>query len=219
MKTEKILYLLLALIAVGLLSMVLLGPGKAPPRASGGVLDLRDWSLGSDGPVHLDGEWLFRRQEFIDPDLPPESLRNEADKPITAPSVWNKFGLAGAGGNPGFGYGTYRLKVLLKEKSTRLGFRFLDQSSAFRVFVNGDQIFASGYPGSSRETSVPSHKTGIASYSPETESLDITLWISNYHHWQGGLWEPIVLGEYGRIAADWGRDSFIAVLLFGRPCC
>ncbi len=215
MKSIKVLYLLLALMATGLLSLLLLGPAQAPPRASGGILDLREWDLTADGPVHLDGEWLFRRREFIDPDFPPDSEKKESDKPIIVPDAWNKFGLAGADGNPGFGYGTYRLRILLKDIRIRLGFRFLDQSSAHRVFINGREVFSSGYPGFTRQASAPSHKTGIISFSPESEILDITLWISNFHHWQGGLWEPIIMGEYGQVARGWGADNAIALLLFG----
>ena len=41
--------------------------GKTQPLAKKGIIDLSNWDFKSDGPVQLNGEWLFVAEQFVQP--------------------------------------------------------------------------------------------------------------------------------------------------------
>lgn len=162
------------------------------PYARNGVLDLSQWHFAAEGPVALTGEYEFYWQQhllperFASPDLP------EPSGFIHVPGVWNDFEVDGKkiGGE---GFGTYRLKVLL-QKPDILAFKFLDMGTAFRVYVNGKNLFSTGDAGTTRETTVPGYFPGVVEFAADTNQLEIIVQVANFHHRRGGAWEKIELG-------------------------
>ena len=43
-------------------------PKRIPPKATAGVLDLRDWDFEKDGPIDLAGEYEFYWQHHLKPE-------------------------------------------------------------------------------------------------------------------------------------------------------
>jgi len=154
---------------------------KPTQRAEEGFLDLRDLDFTQGGAVYLAGDWAFYPLAFIDP----LSEKEPAPAYIDVPALWNS--LVYDGKTMGAdGYGSYRLKISLTEKTGQLGLKLPDMSSSYRLYINGDLIAQNGQPGTSKETEIPQWKPGVAFYTPTTPELDIVIHVSNFHHAKGG---------------------------------
>ncbi|MCG8615523.1 MAG: PAS domain S-box protein, partial [Desulfobacterales bacterium] len=186
----------------------------ATPVAKEGMLDLRSWSFGDKGNIRLNGEWQFYWRQLV----PPAELQNSPGPPSTGairvPGRWNGFPTAG-GEATGEGYATYHLRVQLPEGRHRLGLKLLDMASAFTLYIDGKKLVSSGHPGTSRETSQPAYRPQVVDVGPKSGALDIVFHVSNFHHWQGGFWEPVYLGELSDI--QWQREwsLFLDFILLG----
>lgn len=167
---------------------------RVSPSAQKGVLDLRSWDFKNDGPVTLNGEWEFYWQA----DLRPESLsRQELPSErsyISVPGIWN--GLLSKGATaPGRGFGTYRLKILVGRNQRTFGLRFIDVATAFSAYANGRKVVSVGRPGRSAEESIPQFKPQVVDFSSRSGEIDLIIFVSNFHHSKGGIWEVIQLGD------------------------
>jgi signal transduction histidine kinase/CheY-like chemotaxis protein len=187
---------------------------KEPPTATNGILDLSDWDFEKEGPVSLNGEWLFYWKEFIKPlQEPGHGSYTEAEL-VTLPGAWNespsksdKLGV--------MGYASYRLNVFLKNSDTRLALQLPEIRTAFTAFVNGTRITSAGVIGRNEKTSKPNYFPHIASFMPVDESLEIIIHVSNYHFYKGGLFTSIRLGSEKEMLKSWDRNQAIDFFVFG----
>ncbi|MCG8615574.1 MAG: ATP-binding protein [Desulfobacterales bacterium] len=204
--------------AVVLLSLPTTISAQISPEARDGIIDLSAWHPSSDGPVALTGTWEFYWQTH----LPPENrIRHpKRDAFIRTPGVWNKTDVRGEP-IPGQGFATYRLIVELPpavdDIGIDLGLKFLDMATSFRVFVNGIEIAAAGEPGLTIGQTTPAYTPRVsplphALLTPKTELL---IHVSNFHHWQGGMWEKITLGSIDDLTRRREHKLFMNALLFG----
>lgn len=184
------------------------------PFARQGGLDLavrsQDWAT----PVRLDGEWEFYWGQL----LAPENFRGprvpEKTGYLTLPSSWNDFKLNGKklGGT---GYATLRLRILPGPGERELALRLLDLSSAYRLWLNGRPLAASGRVGTSAVTEVPSPSVAVARFQSTGEPLELILQVSNYHYREGGVASSILLGDAGVIEAAQIRRWAMAFFFIG----
>ena len=134
------------------------------------------------------------------------------------PGFWNSLIPGKRLLEPGFGYATYRLKVLCPPSNEKLALKFLTVSSAYKLFVNGMQIFQMGNVGTSKATATAAFIPAIVPVIPENNELNIVIQVSNYDYGTGGLWDYIKLGPKKQIDAYWiknvSRDFFIAGSFF-----
>ena len=161
-----------------------------------GILDLRDTKIDSSFSVNLDGKWQFYWNQLLTPD----DFKNQIqpDTSANVPNSWNHLTLNGKQ-LPGFGYATYRLKVLLPDDLPQLTLKFLDTGSSYRFWVNGQLYGGTGIVGTDSNTSVPSYKTALYDISPPGNSIDLIVQVANFAHNKGGLWETVKLGGYDAI--------------------
>ncbi|MBU2549128.1 MAG: 7TM-DISM domain-containing protein, partial [Proteobacteria bacterium] len=186
------------------------------PRAQKGVLNLAGWDFRTNGPVALNGEWEFYWSQQLDA-AAPSSSRKEAPPSsglITVPGVWNGF-LADGRPIPGLGFATYRLKVLLDRPYSHLALKCLDAATSFRLFVNGQRLASSGLPGKTPADTRPGYEPGVFVFSTPYDQLDILIHVSNFDHWQGGLWEAIELGLPDQLARKRQGHLYFQFFLFG----
>ncbi len=237
MKKPIFVILISSILLYGLSSCDSSLPGKMQPNAQNGVLDLRDWQFEKDGTVKLRGEWNFFLNRLFS-SVPEDS---NPDLLINVPGIWNNYNV----GNkklPGFGYGTYQLKVLLAEnqlnkppilsKNTSavfsdhihtilanrncqaLGLKFRFQQTAFNLYINGNLITSAGTVGSSKKTSRPEYRPHVAQFVSCQSTLDIVVQVSNFDHRKGGLESAIVLGKTHQVLNQWeNRRNFDLFLL------
>ncbi|MBF0118901.1 MAG: response regulator [Desulfobacterales bacterium] len=105
-----------------------------------------------------------------------------------------------------------RIKVLIKNRSERLAFKFPTISTAFEVYVNGKRISGAGVPGISFKTTKPMYFPHVAYFIPEKNEFEIIFHISNFHHGYSGIWQKILLGDEDDIKEI--RERTIAVDIF-----
>ena len=196
-------------------------PGSIPPQAVKGVLDLSAWDFDRDGIAKLDGEWEFYWEHLLTPQdfvrhshLPPPSF-------FSLPKPWTGHTIEAGPPLPGAGYATFRLTAHLPDSvnasvpKTFLAVKIQEMTTAYRLWINGDEVASNGTVGTDRETTVPQYLPLIATFHPHNATLDIVLQISNFRHRSGGMWWSLELGTAQDIMQKRERQIAFALFLFG----
>lgn len=180
------------------------GASAALYHAVDGVMDLGGWHAAKDGPIALDGTWQFYWDALIPPEMLDAGETAAAPLAISVPGTWND---TTVDHRPlsGHGRATYRLRLHLDEPSDDLGLKFLDAATAARIFVDGRPVFTQGHPGDAPIDSRPAFTPGVVRLPPLGHTAEIVIWVSNFHHRLGGLWEPIRIGIFGDLVRE--RES------------
>jgi len=185
--------------------------------AEKGIIDLRNWNFQKNGPVNLKGQWEFYWKKHIPPN---EFMNKDPDfiaQYIYAPGIWNNF-IKNGEKISGQGFATYRLRVLSGKNKRFLSLKLLDMATAFRVYVNGDLLVSNGIPGETAEQTTPFYAPTVVTFENTSEAFDIIIHVSNFHHWQGGMWEPILLGNPSQLNSMREKQLVISSFLFGTIC-
>lgn len=211
-KYSKILVALCLFLIVANLYSIFWGASrdKESTNANKGILDLSALDFSGDNSVYLGGEWAFYYNKFIDP----SDSKDLHDGFIEVPKLWNSFLYEGESIGA-HAYGSYRLKVLLKDKCDTLGLKLPSMSSCYRLYINGKLIKQSGVPGVSKETETPEWKPDVAFFAPDSNELDIVVHVSNFHYSKGGMWGNILLGNDDSILEYRDISLMRSYLLFG----
>ncbi len=202
-------------ISILLLSFVISGCGKGDTnlRAVAGVLDLSAWNFQERGLAYLDGEWeffwgrLYKPGEFGGDGAPVKTGF------FFIPGFWNGYRV---NGNPidGDGCATFRLRVILPHGKKELALRIEDQSTAYRLWINGVLIMENGVVAEKPDAGRPYKKILTATLLTEEQSLDCILQVSNYHMSQGGPYRRIALGSKQEILQRQNNLFLIDFALF-----
>lgn len=199
------------------LILLLYGCNAVPGNDDGrlvrqGVADLASWDFAKDGSVNLNGDWEFYWRQLI----PPQKFSTAEHMPMTGffavPGVWNDREIHGEK-LTGEGFATFRARVALPQNSPLLAVRVLDETSAYRLWINGKLVAANGTVGTDQATTKPQYLLQLAKIPSDQLPLDIVLQVANFNHSKGGVWNPVTLG----IEADlfrtqelkWGLDYFL----------
>lgn len=187
---------------------------EADPVAEKGILDLRSIADPDHFSVKLNGEWEFYWKQMLYPhDFQKQGLT--PDHYGMVPSYWTDYQHSINAGK--YGYATYRLLVLLPEGyRNALGIDLPVFDSSYDLYINGRYIGGAGITGKSEEESIPGYERVFARILP-TDTLDIIINVSNYHHRRGGFWMPVKLGTFsetqkklaGAWAMEWSTISFL----------
>ncbi|MBU3915981.1 sensor histidine kinase, partial [bacterium] len=161
-------------------------------------LDLRDWDLTNDGILNISGEWEFYWNQLLIPEdieKLKQTDRIEACRTgfLKMPGSWKGY-LVNGETLPGDGYATFRLRVLMNSQEDPLAFYLKYINSAFKLYINGQEITSQGVVGKEPRSSKPSSVRSKAVYTPSEGQMDILLQVSNYHLRKGGILSPVVLG-------------------------
>ncbi|MGI8950534.1 MAG: hypothetical protein ACR2FN_03005 [Chitinophagaceae bacterium] len=103
--------------------------------AKNGVLDLRTWNWQKDGTIDLSGNWEFYWKKFYTPSFFKDSSSQYKKDYAVVPDFWNK-DIRDKNASAGFGYATYRLKILCPSAKENLAIKFSTVGSAYKLFVN-----------------------------------------------------------------------------------
>lgn len=187
--------------------------GEKNELAKQGILDLTKHNWSANGITDLNGEWAFYWQKLYTP-ASFDSANIQPSVYSYVPGFWNK-DIPGIGMfQPAFGYATYHLKVLCPASQEKLSLKFLTVASAYKLFVNGEQLFEIGKVGTTRATSYAAYDPIIVPVTPINNELDIVIQVTNFNYSTGGLWDFIKLGPQDQIHSYWlrnvGLNFFIA---------
>ncbi|WP_172195793.1 hybrid sensor histidine kinase/response regulator [Saccharibacillus qingshengii] len=193
------LLLLLLLVILAGLRLLLTNPYSLqnPPRASQGVLDLRQTTLDRWHTIPLDGEWEFYPGQFIQSD-PPDTKKAAY---LRVPGSWQ----AGFGADQDLakGYGSYRLRILTdpaQAQSYKLMIK--DIQTAFRLYANGEIEAQLGTPAQTEEAHVANVKSDLVPL-PETSEIELIVEVSNFENARrGGIARSIKFGSTNAINSE-----------------
>lgn len=211
---KRVLIILSGIVFTGVVFVCLLGFFK--PRAQSiypvnGQLDLKNWDGRRDGYLSLNGEWDFYWKRFL-------SYQDiAAGRPVThitvkIPSVWNSYKINGKN-LPGFGYGTYLLKVVNARAGKALALKMPTFSTAFELYINDRRLSSSGKVGKDKEHFIPGLKPQEVAFTPTSKTFEIIIHVANFTYNQGGMYNPVDLGtpeqirSMGKAIAD--QDLFL----------
>ncbi len=188
--------------------------GKISPRAVDGVIDLTLWDFEKDGPVQLNGGWMFYWKQLL---KSADLKENQGHEIITTPGEWDDLVVNGQRIGAG-GFATYRLKVLLPEAlPNQLGLRIpsLAVQSAYELEINGKIINQIGKVGRDVTDSLLAKNHCIIPLPLNSNLFDIVLRVSNYHYSEGGLINPVTVGPLVRLQQEELDQANISWLLIG----
>ncbi|MES9853136.1 MAG: ATP-binding protein [Candidatus Thiodiazotropha sp. L084R] len=177
-----------------------------------GELDLSGWDFEKDGVVNLDGQWEFYWNKLLTPEdftalSPPEMTGY-----INLPAPWNGYSVSGkkVGAD---GYATFRLWLRNVPDSGDMALRISEVYSAYRLWVNGNKVAASGSVANSWDIEVPHQAITIAGISSYGETIELVLQVSNHNFWSGGVVSSLWFGPEQMVrsqqAFKWGAILFI----------
>jgi len=203
----------LALVALALLAAAGCGSvrsGRAYPVASDGVLDLRDWDFGVDGPALLHGDWTLYWDELLTPaDLANDAPR--ADGTLRLPAVWTGQPV-GDHELPPRGVATVTLRVLMPDTPDPMSLRLGAIGSAYELWIDGQRVTGSGTVGRDRASTTADWRSHVADLPDGGGERVVVLQIASFHHRKAGAFEVIRLGRETDLRA--ARERKVAVELF-----
>ncbi|MFC5470663.1 ATP-binding protein [Cohnella suwonensis] len=165
------------------------------PHAKQGVLDLRGWTIPQDRTISLDGEWLFYPSLFPTPGTNGAAMIRPASERtfVRVPGAWDE--AFPNGGNGGFRYGTYRMKILLDDhKDNTFRLRASEIGNASAIYVDGRLAAQAGSP-SALPASHQARKIPLkATVHKHDGVIDILIPVSS-HAGAGGIIKTIRFGN------------------------
>jgi signal transduction histidine kinase len=194
-----------------------LSANEGIPVPNKGVLDLRECIMDDQSIFKLDGEWMFHWEKLLNPDNFDQQATSGI--PVTVPSYWTSCEVDGKA-LPGFGFGTYSLKVILPEDyNSAICFDIPLFDVAYKFYLNKRLVGDNGEVGSSRKEEKPWYEPASFCYIPDTDTLQILIQVSNFHHRRGGFWQSLVMGSANKVMERKERRrifnySTIGVLFF-----
>jgi len=188
------------------------------PSAVKGVIDLRK-TANDNFTVRLSGEWEFYWKKLLNPD---DFLSGNNIKPDlfgTVPSYWTSYS-AKSVKTTRMGFATYRLIMLLPPGyRNSLGFIMPVFDSSYEIYVDGKLMGGNGTPGKTEAETVPGYERVFFRFNPASDSVQIIINVSNFHHRRGGFWLPMKTGTFSevqkRYAAGWAKDWATISFLIG----
>ncbi|MBC2579416.1 response regulator [Clostridium sp. DJ247] len=174
---------------------------KARPVAVKGVIDLRNWDFNKDGLLKLDGQWEFYDKQLLTPkDFSNRSLKKSYSY------IPGNFG--------GYGYGTYRLKILVNSDDYLYSVKIDYIQNAFQLWADNKQVAAVGKVGKTQNEMNPQLLPKSASFYTENGEVFLTLQVSNFYATYGFI-DTILMGEASKINSYKERKQAFDIFLFG----
>ncbi|WP_313957985.1 ATP-binding response regulator [Paenibacillus xylanexedens] len=185
------------------------------PHPERGVLDLRGWNFAEAPILSLDGEWEFHPSAFFGQHtLPPV---DQSAPTINVPSDWR----SAMPHSESYGYGTYRLRVLLDPSIEEVALWAQKIQASSIVEFNGTVVAEYGHPAARAQDYQPERTTFTVAYNLNgAEELEIIVRTANYDDpFNGGIIRSVYFGTEEAITSEHGlsidlqKITFAALLL------
>ena len=186
-----------------LCSLVSLYSQDSAPEAVQGIIDLS--VLGRENGLYpIRGIWGFHWHELLTeiPDIPGEWIK--------APGNW-----ASRGNHPARGYGSYTLVIEGLSEGKAYSLYVPEAVSAYRLFINGEEVSSNGRVGTDRKSSIPQFRPESITFSARGMRDEMVLQVSNYHYRKSGIWRNFYIGDPASIANFYTTKIVFASFLIG----
>ncbi|MEJ8545288.1 hybrid sensor histidine kinase/response regulator [Brevibacillus borstelensis] len=195
------------------------------PHAARGVLDMRGWPFETAPTIALKGEWEFYPGAFVShEDI--ARLSADSSRYVQVPGDWRSAFPEGA--ESSFGYGTYRLRILIdKPLEQPYAFWFRDLEASSIVEINGKVEAAIGQPAKRAEEYWPRNVSYTATYTSEgTKEIELLVRIANFDNpVEGGIVRSIRFGSQAALDTErwysigFQLVTFIVLILHSMYAC
>lgn len=182
-----------------------------------GQLDLSDYSFQREGLVSLDGGWqlywnrLLTPQDFAITDKPAE-----ADGIYELPASWSNLKVDGKP-LPRDGFLTMRLTIKLPPGERDLAIAIPSFNTAYRVWVNGEEVASSGTVGTTAAEARAAGFQQTANFAADTSTVEVVVQTSSFDGVPGGPIDRFRIGPRQAIAT-WNYQQ-IALDFFVISAC
>lgn len=180
------------------------------PRAVQGVLDLRGWDFAKSHSITLKGEWEFYPEAFITHE--DKGREYPGKRYIQVPGDWRS--ALPPGSKSSFGYGTYRLRILVSpflQQSFEFWIQEIQASST--VEFNG-QLAGVGQPTEQAKTYTPRRISYTPLYKANGVSeIELLVRVANFENpLNGGIVRDIRFGSDAAVDTErWSSIGFQVV--------
>lgn len=158
------------------------------PSAVGGIQNFQEWNFDDKQTITLDGEWEFYPGVFLEKG---DSKPDLAKQLIQVPGTWDK----STGTGSALGYGTYHLKILIRDTSKTYAIRIPNVYTASRLFINGTMKAETGHAAVTEGDNQPRNVPYYVSFRTSKPELDIALQVSNFQISNlGGIIQSVTFG-------------------------
>lgn len=212
---QRLQYNIVAISLLCLLGACTSGQNKKQNiTAKKGVLALQHWNFDQMPQLKLNGEWEFYWQQYFSP----KDFHTRKNTPnshlVTLPQIWAQHNLSDITLSSK-GYATYRLTIRLPSQTPPLALKISSISTAYVLYINGKKTSTVGHTGKNQKTSVPSYKPQIIALPLDQPSIELVLQVANFHHNEGGVWTPLILGTSTSIRTKWQKATMTDLFLTG----
>lgn len=185
----------LALTGLRLFWVLLPAPLADSPQATQGKLDLRNWDFSQDRAISLNGQWEFYPHMLLQDNKDIDLSSNIGRELLQVPGSWNS--ALSSKGNSTFGYGSYRLRILVQPNKERIyGIRIPTIPTSSELYINGRLLAHAGNPGSSEDSYTARRAPYSASFTSDLSEIEIVIQIANFDDsLMGGINWPIKFGS------------------------
>jgi signal transduction histidine kinase/CheY-like chemotaxis protein len=174
------------------------------------IVDLSSIDL-SNSIFELDTTWAFYWSRLI----PPTEVNNQvSDTLLNFTTNW-----ANISGIGSIGYATYHLDVILSNNPDDLAIDIPDFYSAYRLFINGEEVARNGKVATTKEEYTPHWLPQTIPLSDiSTDTLSIVIHVANFDHSKGGAYLPLTIGGSSLLLQDryiqYGYSFILTGILF-----
>ena len=215
--------------------LLLLGCGaqygnKTLPKVIDGEIDLTNWDFSKDGPVKLDGHWLFTWEKQIQV-APWVDLKAELTNRSYLPSAWRSLPLFNEKGKqqrPYVGYATYAAKITgVNNRNFDLMTQDVREAATMYSLTEDGKVInvvTKGKPGTNRQEEQPVRFASLVGTTKSFQSYNsakdivILIQVSSFHHAEGGIFKSIIIDAEGKLVTaantKQNQDAFLAGVFF-----
>ena len=195
------------LIFVFLLFFSFIGLNNQKLFAQNSVYKIENPSLLAEVPVTIKTNWDF----FWKKDIHEIDTVVSPDLQVKVPSEWNKYTLPFEDAkitSTGKGSGTYRLTLTNLKANTTYAFPVYELCyTAFKIYVNGNEIFSSGEPAIKWEkTKAEQYFDKAVFTSDEKGTAVISIFVSNDFYRKGGFRGDFILSEENTYIQNYTKE-------------
>ncbi len=186
-------------------------PAPEYPQAIQGVLDMRGWDFEKSRAISLNGEWEFYPSAFISHEDAAQ-LSAAAPRYVQVPGNWHSAFPEGT--KSSYGYGTYRLRILVDSSVDQpYAFWIRDVQASSAVEINGQMHKSLANPAEQPQSYTPGNVPYTVSYEANgAKEIELLVRVANFEHpFVGGISKSIRFGS--QVAIDFEHSYSIGFQL------
>lgn len=199
---------------------------KRTPKVVNGEIDLTGWDFSKDGPVKLDGDWLFAWEKFIK-SASWEKLQQQMLHTSQLPGYWHTITdpLDPSQTLPNTGYASYAVRITGLPAKVELAAEIEVPTAASKIVwlnENGEVLdetlvgkLSAQKQGELPQTNFSTRLTPYKQSSIPVKEAIILMHVSNHHYFKGGPHKSVQLGDYQKLKAATNNKGQLQDFMLG----